>query len=118
MLQKIHRKRENGESGFALCTINSLRQTYCKNIRVRVHRKATGLQEEIKMKDETWELSMETSVRYKTRERMPLNLKYEQMPRQRCEKRVYTFRNGMDADKVRNDRKEISYYTGTRYIRP
>ena len=30
--------------------------------------------------------------------------------------RVYTIRNGMDnADKVRNDRKEISYYTGTRY---
>lgn len=29
--------------------------------------------------------------------------------------RVHTIRNGTDADKVRNDRKEISYYTGTRY---
>ena len=34
------------------------------------------------------ELSMETSVRYKTRERMPLNLKHEQMPRQKCSVKI------------------------------
>jgi hypothetical protein len=34
----------------ALAAVKDLLQ----NIRVRVHRKATGLQEEIKMKDETW----------------------------------------------------------------
>ena len=33
------------------------------------------------------EPSMETSVRYKTQERMPLNLKHEQMPRQRFKKK-------------------------------
>ena len=66
---------------------------------------------------------METSVRYKTREKMPLNLKHEQMPRQRCAKctdqrciqleMAWTTR--IRCERINNDRSETSYYTKTRY---
>ena len=67
---------------------------------------------------------METSVRYKMRERMPLNLKHEQIPRQRCGKKcidqqciqlAMAWTTQIRCERMNNDRREISYYTETGY---